>query len=191
MPKSPATVTELLHAWSGGDKTALDQLLPVVYDELRRQASRYLRRENPGHTLQTTALVNEAYLRLVDQKNMRWENRAQFFGIAAQLMRRILVDHARAKQRAKRGGGDLRITLDEGMALAANREIDLVALDAALNRLAEIDEQQSKVVELRFFSGLNVEETAAALSISPATVKRDWSVAKAWLYREITGERPK
>lgn len=191
MPKSPATVTELLHAWSDGDKTALDELLPVVYDELRRQASRYLRRENAGHTLQTTALVNEAYLRLVDQKNMRWENRAQFFGIAAQLMRRILVDHARAKQRAKRGGGDLRITLDEAMALAANREIDLVALDAALNRLADIDQQQSKVVELRFFSGLNVEETAAALSISPATVKRDWSVAKAWLYREITGERPK
>lgn len=190
MAKSP-TVTELLHAWSDGDKAALDQLVPVVYDELRRQASRYLRREAGSHTLQTTALVNEAYLRLVDQKHIRWQNRAQFFGIAAQLMRRILVDHARTKHRAKRGGGDLRVTLDEAMAIAANREIDLVALDAALNRLAQLDEQQSKVVELRFFSGLNVEETAAALSLSPATVKRDWSVAKAWLYRELTGERPK
>ncbi|HEX5703526.1 MAG TPA: sigma-70 family RNA polymerase sigma factor [Pyrinomonadaceae bacterium] len=190
MPKSPVNVTELLHAWSDGDKAALDELLPIVHDELRRQASRYLRRERAGHTLQTTALVNEAYLRLVDQKKVQWQNRAQFFGIAAQLMRRILVDHARAKQRVKRGGGDLRVTLDEAMAIAANREIDLVTLDAALDRLAQIDEQQSKVVELRFFSGLNVEETAAALSVSPATVKRDWSVAKAWLYREITGERP-
>ena len=191
MPESPATVTELLHAWSDGDKTALDQLVPVVYDELRRQASRYLRREAGGHTLQTTALVNEAYLRLVDQKNIRWQNRAQFFGIAAQLMRRILVDHARAKHRAKRGGRDVRVTLDDALAIAANQEIDLIALDAALDRLAQIDEQQSKVVEMRFFSGLNVEETAEALSVSPATVKRDWNVAKAWLYREMTGERPK
>ena len=190
MPDSPATVTELLHAWSDGDKTALDQLVPVVYDELRRQASRYLRREAAGHTLQTTALVNEAYLRLVDQKNIRWQNRAQFFGIAAQLMRRILVDHARAKHRAKRGGRDVRVTLDDAFAIAANQEIDLIALDAALDRLAQIDEQQSKVVEMRFFSGLNVEETAAALGVSPATVKRDWNVAKAWLYREMTGERP-
>jgi RNA polymerase sigma factor (TIGR02999 family) len=191
MPKSPANVTELLHAWSDGDKTALDQLLPLVYDELRRQAARYLRRELAGHTLQTTALVNEAYLRLVDQKKVQWQNRAQFFGIAAQLMRRILVDHARSKRRAKRGGGDFRVTLDEAMAIAANREVDLIALDAALDRLAQIDEQQSKVVELRFFSGLNVEETAEALRVSPATVKRDWNVAKAWLYREMTGERPK
>jgi len=191
MPKSPANVTELLQAWSDGDKAALDQLLPVVYDELRRQASRYLRRELAGHTLQTTALVNEAYLRLVDQKNVHWQNRAQFFGIAAQLMRRILVDHARSKQRAKRGGGDFRVTLDEAMAIAPDREVDLIALDAALDRLAQIDEQQSKVVELRFFSGLNVEETAEALRVSPATVKRDWSVAKAWLYREITGAGPK
>ena len=191
MPESPATVTELLHAWSDGDTAALDQLVPVVYDELRRQASRYLRREQGGHTLQTTALVNEAYLRLVDQKNIRWQNRAQFFGIAAQLMRRILVDHARAKHRAKRGGRDIRVTLDEAVAIAANQEIDLIALDAALDRLAQIDEQQSKVVEMRFFSGLNVEETAEVLGISPATVKRDWNVAKAWLYREMTGERPK
>lgn len=191
MPEPPATVTELLHAWSDGDKAALNQLVPVVYEELRRQASRYLRREAGSHTLQTTALVNEAYLRLVDQKNIRWQNRAQFFGIAAQLMRRILVDHARAKHRGKRGGWDVRVTLDEAVAIAANQEIDLIALDAALDRLAQIDEQQSKVVEMRFFSGLNVEETAEALSVSPATVKRDWNVAKAWLYREITGERPK
>lgn len=191
MPKSPDSVTRLLHAWSEGDKEALDKLVPVVYDELRRQASRYLRRENAGHTLQTTALVNEAYVRLVDQKNVRWQNRAHFFGIAAQLMRRILVDHARAKHRAKRGGGDLRVTFDEAIAVANEQEIDLVALDAALERLARIDKQQSKVVELRFFSGLNVEDTAVALGISAATVKRDWSVAKAWLYREVTGESPK
>jgi RNA polymerase sigma factor (TIGR02999 family) len=178
-------ITQLLTAWSSGDKAALDALIPVVYDELRRQASRYLRRERPGHTLQTTALINEAYLRFVDQKTMKWQNRAQFFGIASQLMRRILVDHARAKHRAKRGGSDIRVSLTEAMALSSNQEIDLVELDEALNRLAEIDEQQSKIVELRFFSGLSVEETAAALNISPATVKRDWSMAKAWLHREI------
>jgi RNA polymerase sigma factor (TIGR02999 family) len=187
MPESPQNVTKLLIAWSDGNKQALDLLMPIVFDELRRQASRYLRRERAGHTLQTTALVNEAYLRLVDQKNVRWQNRAHFFGIAAQLMRRILVDHARAKHRAKRGGADLRVTLDEATAVARDREIDLVALDEALNRLAKIDLQQSRVVELRFFSGLNVEETAEVLRISPATVKRDWSVAKAWLHREISG----
>lgn len=187
MPESPQDVTKLLIAWSDGNKQALDLLMPIVFDELRRQASRYLRRERAGHTLQTTALVNEAYLRLVDQENVRWQNRAHFFGIAAQLMRRILVDHARAKHRAKRGGADLRVTLDEATAVARDREIDLVALDEALDRLAKIDLQQSRVVELRFFSGLNVEETAEVLRISPATVKRDWSVAKAWLHREISG----
>jgi len=178
-------ITQLLTAWSAGDKAALDALIPVVYDELRRQASRYLRRERPGHTLQTTALINEAYLRLVDQKKTRWQNRAQFFGIAAQLMRRILVDHARARHRAKRGGSDIRVSLTDATAATSDETLDLVELDEALNRLAEIDPQQSKIVELRFFSGLNVEETAAALSISPATVKRDWSMAKAWLHREI------
>jgi RNA polymerase sigma factor (TIGR02999 family) len=191
MPQPSPNVSELLRAWSDGDRAALDQLIPVVYDELRRQAARYLRRELPGHTLQTTALVNEAYLRLVDQNDVRWQNRAHFFGIAAQLMRRILVDHARAKHRAKRGGADLRVTLNEATAVTKSREIDLVALDEALNRLAKIDPQQSKVVELRFFSGLNVEETAEVLGISPATVKRDWSVAKAWLHREISGEQAK
>jgi RNA polymerase sigma factor (TIGR02999 family) len=187
MPQSQQNVTELLIAWSDGNKQALDLLMPIVFDELRRQAARYLRGERAGHTLQTTALVNEAYLRLVDQNNVRWQNRAHFFGIAAQLMRRILVDHARAKHRAKRGGADLRVTLNEATAVAADREVDLVALDEALDRLAKIDLQQSRVVELRFFSGLNVEETAEVLNISPATVKRDWSVAKAWLYREISG----
>lgn len=179
-------ITQLLAAWSGGDRAALDALIPIVYEELRRQASRYLRRERPGHTLQTTALINEAYLRLVDQKSMRWQNRAQFFGIAAQLMRRILVDHARAKQRAKRGGSDVRVSLTDATSITKDPDLDLVELDEALTRLAEIDPQQSKIVELRFFSGLNVEETAAALNISAATVKRDWSIAKAWLHREIT-----
>jgi RNA polymerase sigma factor (TIGR02999 family) len=181
----PRNITQLLVAWNGGDKAALDQLIPIVYEELRRQASRYLRQERPGHTLQTTALIHEAYLRLVDQNNVQWQNRAQFFGIAAQLMRRILVDHARTKHRAKRGGSAVRVSLSDSTAVTKDANLDLVELDQALNRLAEIDPQQSKIVELRFFSGLNVEETAAALNISPATVKRDWSVAKAWLHREI------
>jgi RNA polymerase sigma factor (TIGR02999 family) len=181
----PRNITQLLDAWGSGDKAALDALMPVVYDELRRQASRYLRRERPGHTLQTTALINEAYLRLADQKQTRWQNRAQFFGIAAQLMRRILVDHARTKHRAKRGGSDVRVSLTDVSAATSAPAVDLIELDEALNRLAEIDAQQARIVELRFFSGLNVEETAVALNISPATVKRDWSVAKAWLHREI------
>ena len=187
MPEKQQNVTQLLVAWNGGDKQALDKLLPIVYDELRRQAARYLRRERVGHTLQTTALIHEAYLRLVDQKSVRWQNRAQFFGIAAQLMRRILVDHARAKHRAKRGGSDIRVSLTDATSVTKNPDLDLVELDEALNRLAEIDPQQSKIVEMRFFSGLTVEETAVALKISPATVKRDWKVAKAWLHREITG----
>jgi RNA polymerase sigma-70 factor (ECF subfamily) len=182
----PENVTQLLIAWNGGDKDALDKLLPIVYDELRRQAARYLRRERPGHTLQTTALIHEAYLRLIDQKSVHWQNRAQFFGIAAQMMRRILVDHARTKHRAKRGGSDIRVSLTDATSVTKGPDLDLVELDDALNRLAEIDPQQSKIVELKFFSGLNVEETAAALQISPATVKRDWKVAKAWLYREIS-----
>lgn len=182
----PQNITQLLIAWNGGDKQALDKLLPVVYDELRRQAARYLRRERPGHTLQTTALIHEAYLRLIDQKSVQWQNRAQFFGIAAQMMRRILVDHARTKHRAKRGGSDIRVSLTDATKVSKDPGVDLVELDEALNRLTKIDPQQSKIVELRFFSGLNVEETAAALQISPATVKRDWKVAKAWLYREIS-----
>lgn len=189
MPESTQNVTALLIGWSGGDKEALDQLLPIVYDELRRQAARYLRRERVGHTLQTTALIHEAYIRLVDQRHVKWQNRAHFFGIAAQLMRRILVDHARSKKRAKRGGSDVRVSLTDATLVTKSNELDVVALDAALERLAEIDQQQAKIVELRFFSGLTVEETAAVLSISQATVKRDWSMAKAWLHREISDEQ--
>ncbi|MEK6281018.1 MAG: sigma-70 family RNA polymerase sigma factor [Acidobacteriota bacterium] len=188
MAPTPTNVTQLLIGWGKGDREALDRLLPIVYDELRRQAARYLRRERVGHTLQTTALIHEAYLRLIDQKNVEWQNRAQFFGIAAQLMRRILVDHARTKGRAKRGGSDIRVSLSDAEAFVINKELDVVALNEALERLELIDEQQSKIVELRFFSGLTVEETASVLNISPATVKRDWRMAKAWLYREISGE---
>jgi RNA polymerase sigma-70 factor (ECF subfamily) len=188
MPQTPQNVTQLLLGWSQGDKEALDKLVPLVYDELRRQAARYLRRERVGHTLQTTALIHEAYLRLIDQKNVHWQNRAHFFGIAAQLMRRILVDHARTKKRAKRGGSDVRVSFSEATLKAKGQDLDIVALDEALERLAEIDEQQGKIVELKFFSGLTVEETAEVLSISAATVKRDWSMAKAWLHREVTGE---
>ncbi len=187
MPQAPQSVTQLLIGWSKGDKEALDKLVPLVYDELRRQAARYLRHERVGHTLQTTALIHEAYLRLVDQKNVHWQNRAHFFGIAAQMMRRILVDHARTKKRAKRGGSDVRVSLSDATLKTPGQNLDIVALDEALERLAEIDEQQSRIVELRFFSGLTVEETAEVLSISTATVKRDWSMAKAWLHREISG----
>jgi RNA polymerase sigma factor (TIGR02999 family) len=185
MSQSSQSVTGLLNAWGGGDKAAFDRLVPVVYEELRQQASRYLRRERPGQTLQTTDLIHEAYIRLVDQKNEHWQNRAQFFGIAAQLMRRILVDHARARGSAKRGGGDLRISLNEEMAIAESRDVSLIVLDEALNRMAEVYVQESKVVELRFFAGLGVEETAEALGVSPRTVKRAWRFAKAWLRREI------
>jgi RNA polymerase sigma factor (TIGR02999 family) len=187
MRQTPENVTQLLIDWSKGDKEALDNLVPLVYDELRRQAARYLRHERAGHTLQTTALIHEAYLRLVDQRNVHWQNRAHFFGIAAQMMRRILVDHARTKKRAKRGGSDIRVSFSEATLKAPDQDLDIVALDEALEHLAEIDEQQSKIVELRFFSGLTVEETAEVLGISPATVKRDWSMAKAWLHREISG----
>ena len=168
------------------EKEALDKLMPAVYDELRRQAARYLRREQAGHTLQTTALIHEAYMRLVDQRNVQWQNRAQFFGIAAQMMRRILVDHARTKKRVKRGGSDIKVSLADATMPVEERDLDVIALDEALTRLAEIDEQQSRVVELRFFSGLTVEETAEVMGISPATVKRDWSMAKAWLHRELS-----
>jgi RNA polymerase sigma factor (TIGR02999 family) len=182
-------ITELLVGYARGDKEALDKLMPIVYEELRRQAARYLRKERPGHTLQTTALIHEAYVRLVDQRNVQWQNRAHFFGIAAQLMRRILVDHARTKKRVKRGGSDVRVSINDANVAVKGQDLDVVALDEALQRLAEIDEQQSRVVELRFFSGLTVEETAAVMGISKATVKRDWSMAKAWLHRELSGDR--
>jgi RNA polymerase sigma-70 factor, ECF subfamily len=185
MATPPQGVTGLLQAWGGGDAAALDQLVPIVYEELHRQAQRYLRRESPGHTLQTTALVHEAYLRLVDQREARWQNRAQFFGVAAQLMRRILVDHARRHQAAKRGGSAIQVPFEEGAVAAAESEVDLVALDDALTRLAGLDPQQARVVELRYFTGLGIEETAGALEISPATVKREWAMARAWLKCEL------
>jgi RNA polymerase sigma factor (TIGR02999 family) len=179
-------VTRLLLQWTDGDTRALDQLLPLVYDELRRLAQSYLRRENVGHTLQSTALVHEAYLRLVDQRDVNWQNRSHFFGIAAQMMRRVLVDHARAHHAAKRGSGGIKVTLDEGLVAAEQRDVNVIALDEALTRLAEIDPQQTRIVELRFFAGLSIEDTAELLKISPATVKRDWAMAKAWLYGEMS-----
>ena len=180
-------ITHLLKEWSDGDQQALDELTPLVYEELRQQAARYLRKERPNHSLQATALINEAFLRLIDVTDVQWQNRAHFFGIAAKLMRRILVDHARRRDAEKRGGSQVCLTLDEGLAWASEPDVDLLAIDEALDKLAIIDEQQARVVELRFFSGLTVEETATALGISPKTVKRDWSVARAWLKREIGG----
>ena len=178
-------VTKLLLDWGAGNRAALDALTPLVYDELRRLAGHYLRRERPDHTLQSTELVHEAYMRLIDQRNVRWQNRAQFFGLAAELIRRILVDHARAKQAAKRGGTAVKLTLDEALDASAGRDLDLVRLDDSLKALAEVDAQQGRIVELRYFAGLTIEETAEALDISPATVKRDWVVAKAWLRRQM------
>jgi RNA polymerase sigma factor (TIGR02999 family) len=183
-------VTELLAAFSAGNEQALDELLPLVHRELRRQAARYLRGERPDHTLQPTALVNEAFLRLVEQRNVRWQNRAHFFGIAAQAMRRILVDHARTRRRAKRGGSSPHVTLDDAVVGVEGRSIDLLALDEALSRLATLDERQSRVVELRYFGGLSVEETAVVMEISPATVKREWAMAKAWLYSQLKSLPP-
>jgi RNA polymerase sigma factor (TIGR02999 family) len=179
-------VTQLLMSWSEGNQGALDQLTPLVYDELRRLAGRYLRHERPDHTLQSTDLVHEAYLRLVDQQSVRWQSRAHFFGIAAQMIRRILVDHARKRHAAKRGAAPVKLALDEAVAAAGPRDVDLVALDEALEGLARLDAQQSRVVELRFFAGLTIEETAEVLRVSPATVKRDWTTAKAWLYRDLS-----
>ena len=178
-------VTELLIDWSNGDQEALNKLMPLVYDELHRLASRYLRRERPNHTLQTTALVHEAYVRLVDENNANWRNRIQFFAVASQLMRHILVDYARRRNAAKRGGEYARLSFDEQMIVSKEKSADLMALDEALNGLAAIDPQQSRIVELRIFGGLTVEETAEALGISPTTVKREWSMAKAWLHRQI------
>ncbi len=185
MASPPKDVTQLLLDWSDGHQGALDQLMPLVYDELRRLASHYLRHERPGHTLQPTALVHEAYLRLVGEENRRWENRAHFFAIAAQLMRRILVEHARSHHAAKRGGAAPKLALAEAADLAQASGMDLVSLDEALSRLAAIDPQQSRIVELRFFGGLTVEETAEVLGVSPNTVKYEWRLAKAWFLREL------
>jgi len=182
---SSDNVTELLRAYRAGNPEALERLVSLVYGELRRQAARYLRRERADHTLQPTALVNEAYIRLADQRDVEWQNRAHFFAIAAQIMRRILVDHARARGRGKRGSGQTLVLFDDALAVAEARDLDLVALDDALSALAELDERQSRVVEMRFFAGLEVEEVAEALGVSPTTVKRDWSLARAWLRREL------
>lgn len=185
-PPSPkGQITGLLQDWRNGDQTAIDKLLPIVYDELRRLAAGFFRRERLNHTLEPTALVHEAYLHLVDQSRVGWENRAHFFGAAAQLMRRILIDHARSRNAAKRGGGEIRVTLADDAALTEQRELDLISLDAALEELAALDERQGKIVEMRFFGGLSIEETAEVLEISPATVKREWNTAKAWLYRRM------
>jgi RNA polymerase sigma factor (TIGR02999 family) len=183
---SKSDVTQLLLAWRGGDPSAGERLLPAIYAELHQQAARAMRREATEHTLQATALVHEAYLRLVDQNRVEWRNRAHFFGVAAQLMRRILVDHARGKLAEKRGGGAQRLTLnDADAAVGSDGGVDVLALHDALEELAKLDPQQARVVELRYFSGLNIEETAEALDISPATVKREWAVARAWLRREL------
>src|SRR5437867_8108245 len=179
-------ISKLLRAWSGGDQSALERLTPIVYDELHRLARRYMKRERPGHSLQTTALVNEAYMRLVDYERMHWQNRAHLFAVSAQLMRRILVEHAR-RHNLKRGGGVPHVSLEDAAVVGGDQDTDLVALDTAMNALARIDPRKVQVVEMRFFGGLNVEETAEVLKVSTVTVKRDWRAARAWLYRELAG----
>ena len=180
-------VTQLLQSWSEGNQEALDKLVPLVHAELHRLARHYMSNERPGHTLQTTELVNEAYVRLIDWKNVRWQNRAHFFGVAAQIMRRILVDFARSRASAKKGGGTQYVSLSEAMTISPERGEDLIALDDALESLSELDSRKSRIVELRFFGGLSVEETAEVLKISARTVMRDWGLAQAWLYRELSG----
>jgi RNA polymerase sigma factor (TIGR02999 family) len=182
----PSQVTRLLQDWRAGERSASDALLPLVYDELRRQAHHHLRNERPHHTLQSAALVNEVYLRLVAQNLPKWESRAHFFAIAAQLMRQILVDYARRHRASKRASGVCMLTLDDAVALPQRKNVDVVALDDALNALAEVDPRQSRVVELRFFAGLSLEETSEVMGIATATVQRDWTAARAWLHREIS-----
>jgi RNA polymerase sigma factor (TIGR02999 family) len=189
--ESSTQINRLLADWGRGNEDAREALMPVVYDELRRLARRHLWRERPDHTLQSAALVNEAYLRLVRQEAPQWQNRAHFFGVAAQLMRHILVDHARNRRAAKRGAGAPRLALDPELGPAQKTEIDLVALDDALSTLAALDAQQARLIELRFFGGLSIEETAVVLGISPATVKREWATARAWLRREMKKDQPK
>lgn len=188
-PPSVGQVSTLLRAWGNGDQNALEKLTPIVYDELRRLARRHMQGERPGHSLQTTALVNEAYTRLVDYKRMQWQNRAHFFAVSSQLMRRILVDHAR-RHNLKRGGGVQHVSLEQAALLAANEDTDLVALDHAMNALGRIDPRKVQVVEMRFFGGLSVEEIAEVLKVSTVTVKRDWTTARTWLYRELTTHAP-
>ena len=185
---SPNEITEQLIAWSKGNDAALEQLIPAVYQELRRMADHYLRGEDSGHSLQPTALVHEAYLRLIDQTKVEWQNRAHFFGVAAQMMRRILIDHAKAKHRVKRGGTAIKVMLDENVNFTRERASELLALDDALQTLAKMDERKSRIVELRYFGGLSVKETAEFLKLSQRTVEREWTMAKAWLYRALSEE---
>lgn len=186
MPPTAPQVTALLRAWSAGDRTALDRLVPLVHSELRRLARRYMGRERAGHTLETTALINEAYIRLVEAKAINWQNRAHFFGISARLMRQVLVDFARERGYKKRGGGEQRVPLDEALLIADTPDEDLIALDQALQALAEVDARKSRAIELRFFGGLSIEEAALVLEVSPETVKRDCRLAKAWLLRWLS-----
>lgn len=189
VPTENNEVTELLRKWSGGDHTALEELTPVIYAELHRIAKRYMKRERENHTLQTSALVNEAYVRLIDWKNAKWENRAHFFGVSAQLMRRILVDFARKRPKNSDDEAAVHVSLEEAFVVSTAKDADLVALDEALNELAKFDERKSKIVELKFFGGLSVEETAEVMKIAPITVMREWQKAKAWLYRELSANK--
>ena len=185
--EKPHEISRILQEWSDGEADVSERLMPLIYDELRRQASRYMRRERIGHTLQTTALIHEAYLKLIDKPDVNWQNRAHFFGVAAQAMKRILVDHAKSKRREKRGGIAENLPLDEArFVISEGKSVDLIALDEALTRFAEFDPQQAKIVELKYFAGMQIDEIAEALRISPATVKREWNSAKAWLHNEIT-----
>ena len=184
-------ITQMLKAWSEGDRSAADQFMPLIYDQLRRQAHRYLNRERANHTLQTTALVHEAYLRLIEQRDVSWQNRAHFFGLAAQMMRRILVNYAVSRQREKRGGPAETIQLDDTIQVGATeKSVDLIGLDEALNRLEKLDARQARVIELRYFGGMSIEETAEVMAISPATVKREWNMARAWLRSELEPASP-
>lgn len=188
-PDPALDVTQLLADWSRGDQSALERLMPLVYGELRRLAASYLRRERPNHTLQSTALVHEAFMRLMNQQDVHWQNRAHFYGIAAQMIRRILVDYARSQHAEKRGAGAIKLELDEALAVPQQAGLDLVELNDALDRLAAFDPRQSRIVELRFFAGLSIEETAEVMHLSPASIKREWTAARAWLFRELHGVR--
>ena len=188
MTPSPHEISQLLHAWGEGDASAFDRLMSIVYDELRRMARRHMARQSPDHTLQTTALINEAWLRLIDWKRVSWQNRAHFFGVSARLMRYILVDFARTRKQQKRGGRAPHVPLDEAAAVSADRSEDLVALDDALNALAKYDARKCQIVEMRFFGGLSVNETAEAMGLAPVTIIREWNKAKAWLYQELNPE---
>ncbi len=191
MASTSGNVTQLLMEWRNGDRQALDALIPIVYDELRAIARRYMNRERSGHTLQTAALINEAYLRLVDKQDIAWQNRTHFFAISARIMRNLLVDHARARQMEKRGGGAVQVSLNEAIAGSEpEMTVDMLSLDEALTRLAEFDERKARIVELRFFGGLSADETAEALDLSEITIKREWLKAKAWLFRELGGTEP-